>query len=125
MPETVATGRTSVAPYGLCKVPLTRIDGASAQREAGTAAPAQRTRCREGSVRLWARQWSKIFRQSVGEPKELVTFSCVMAWMIFLGSTEAGREGSISGTMVVMPSAGLNRAKIGSIGRSTSPGLIP
>jgi len=47
-----------------------------------------------------------------------------MAWMIFFGSTLAGRLGSISGTMVVMPSAGLNSAKMGSIGRSISPGRM-
>ena len=55
------------------------------QSDAGTGAPAQSTRRSVGSVMLCARQWSKIFRQSVGEPKELVTFSCRMAWTIFAG----------------------------------------
>ena len=40
-------------------------------------------------------------------------------------AASAGRRGSISGTTVVMPSAGLNSAKIGRIGRSISPGVIP
>ena len=41
------------------------------------------------------------------------------------GSTDAGRLGLISGTTVTMPRAGLKRAKIGSMGRSISPGSIP
>ena len=102
-----------------------RIFCRSANSPGGTGAPAMSTRFTEGSVILFFRQWRLMIRQSVGEPKELVTFSWRMAWTIFAGSTSAGRCGSISGTMVVMPRAGLKRAKMGSMGRSTSPGWMP
>lgn len=62
-----------------------------------------------------------MIRQRTGEPKLLVTLYFLMASTIFWGLTLAGLEGFISGMMVVMPRAGLKRAKMGSMGRSTSP----
>jgi len=54
--ETVATGNTSVAPYGLCSLPLGSTRAASAQSETGTAAPAQSTRRRPDRVMPRARR---------------------------------------------------------------------
>lgn len=48
-----------------------------------------------------------------------------MAATSFAGSAFAGREASISGMRVVIPSAGLKRAKSGKVARSTSPGSMP
>ena len=47
------------------------------------------------------------------------------ATIVVTGANDAPTVSAISGTTVVMPSAGLNSAKIGSIGRSTSPGWMP
>ena len=122
--DTELTGNASVAPYGLCNSPFTSHSPAVVQSVAGTGAPAHKTRRSVGSVMRLARQCSPIFRHSVGEPKALVTPSCWIACTTFAGSSAAGRRGSISGTTVVMPNAGLNSANTGSSGRSTSPGSM-
>ena len=63
-------------------------------------------------------------RKRAGEPNRFVGPKSSMASKSLSGSTRAGRVGSISGTMAVIPSAGAKRAKRGKVQRSISPGSM-
>src|SRR5262245_51426680 len=111
-----ATGNDSVAPYGV----KTWTPGASivVKRSitfAGTAAPAEMTRRRVGSLTPQSAPYRPTRSIRAGEPNRFVTRNCSTARIILVGSTRAGRVGSISGMIDVIPSAGANNAKSGNV----------
>ncbi len=121
-PSITATGRHSVAPYG---VQNCASSGSSLRMRAttsgGTGAPAEVTRFTFGSG--WP--WSARTRIKAGEPNSWVTPKRAMASCSRFRSAWAGRVGSMSGMTDVSPNAGSNKANGGNVGRSTPPACMP
>ncbi len=90
-----------------------------------TGAPALMMRRSEGNRIFSLSQWSESGSSSPGDANIVVTPWSRIAIAIFRGSARAGREGSMSGTTVVIPRAGSKSAKSGKVGRSISPGSMP
>ena len=82
------------------------------------------TRLRVGIFRPRAVPVGPTRRNKAGEPNRLVGPKSSMAWNSLSGLTRAGRVGSMSGTIDVIPSAGAKSAKRGKVQRSISPGSI-
>ena len=89
--EMEATGRASVAPYGVWTSPSGWMHAFMRRStSAGTGAPAESTRRIVGSRTPWASQYRPTRSQMAGEPNAWVTFQSVAASMILVGSTAGG-----------------------------------
>ena len=141
-----ATGRASVAPYGVNTSALSGRSVTKRSSEAADAgAPAEMTRFSVGKREAacgFASDSSRAAREAAsgseevpaispnlritaGDPNMFVTPNCAICAAAFRGSSFAGRLASMSGITHVMPSAGPNSANSGNVQRSISPGSMP
>ena len=121
-PSITATGRHSVAPYGVhnCASSGSKLR-IFVTTSGGTGAPADVTRRIVGSFAPKRASTST----SAGDPNNWVTPKRAIASCSFFGSACAGRVGSMSGMIEVRPIAGSNNANGGKVGKSTPPGSMP
>src|SRR5687768_12594639 len=100
----VATGRHSVAPYGVCiLVPGATLPTVFWIMRAGTGAPHENTCRRDGIEAPVVSQCSLSKCHTAGDANACDTFQSFAAAISFRGSADAGREKSISGNTVVTP----------------------